>query len=170
MNMALSLKTSSAAGKTWNPLRNLRRWHQQRQTAAALMVLDDAGLHDIGISRGEIPWMARMTRNALIASMVALGTIGAAQAQDAGPRLIGTGDNAQLVYPAPSRNVVGGGVASLTGTGDNALLAYSGPMRQEAQTGLVAELIGTGDNAQLVYQAPATGSSLLAGYGSRPRG
>src|SRR4051812_21746506 len=65
-----------------------------------------------------------MIRNTLIAAAIALGTLGAAQAQDNGPRLIGTGNNAQLVYPVPSANVVGGGVASLTGTGDNARLAY----------------------------------------------
>ena len=111
-----------------------------------------------------------MIRNALIASVIALGTLGAAQAQDNGPRLIGSGDNAQLVYSEPSRNVAGGGVASLTGTGDNARLAYTGPVMPEAQSGLVAELNGTGDNAQLTYHAPAAGSSLLAGHGSRPRG
>jgi len=111
-----------------------------------------------------------MIRNTIIAAVLALGAVGAAQAQDNGPRLIGTGDNAQLVYAVPSRNTVGGGVATLTGTGDNARLAYGGPVRQEAQTGLVAELVGTGDNAQLVYRAPATGSTLLAGQGARPRG
>jgi hypothetical protein len=111
-----------------------------------------------------------MFRNALIASVIALGTLGAAQAQDAGPRLIGTGDDVQLFYPEPSRNLVGGGVASLIGTGDNARLAYTGPVRPEAQSGLVAELNGTGDNAVLTYHAPIAGSSLVAGHGSRPRG
>src|SRR3954453_21929262 len=107
-----------------------------------------------------------MIRNTLIAAAIALGSLGAAQAQDNGPRLIGTGNNAQLVYPVPSANVVGGGVASLTGTGDNARLAYGGPVAQQAASGLVAELVGTGDNAQLVYHAPAAGGSLLAGYGA----
>jgi ethanolamine utilization microcompartment shell protein EutL len=121
------------------------------------------------ICRGELPWMGRMGRKALIASVIALGSIGAAQAQDAGPRLIGTGDDAQLVYPAPSRSLVGGGVASLTGAGDDAHLAYGGPTVSETQTGLVAELVGTGDNARLVYHAPAGSTSLLARYVSRPR-
>jgi hypothetical protein len=65
-----------------------------------------------------------MSRNALIASVVALGAAGAAQAQDGGPRLIGSGADAQVVYAEPSRNLVGGGVATTCGSSDDRTIAY----------------------------------------------
>jgi hypothetical protein len=52
-----------------------------------------------------------MFRTTLIASVIALGAAGAAQAQDLGPRLIGGGADGgpRVEYAAPSQNVVGGG-------------------------------------------------------------
>jgi len=110
-----------------------------------------------------------MFRNAVIASVVAFGVAGVAQAQDLGPRLIGGGADAQVVYAEPSRNLVGGGVAATSGSGDDRTIAY-GTTAFQAQAGLVAELTGAGENAQLVYRpaAPAT-DSLLAGRPARPR-
>jgi hypothetical protein len=168
MSTAQSPETSSAACTTWNPLRILHRWNQQRQMVAVSTALYEAPSHSIWIRRGEVPREAQMIRKALFASMIALGTIGAAQAQDAGPRLIGTGDNAQLVHPMPSRNLVGGGVAVLTGTGDDAQLVHGGPLTAKASA-LIVELVGTGDDARLVYYSPAAGNSLLAANRSRPR-
>jgi hypothetical protein len=111
-----------------------------------------------------------MFRNALFASLIALGATGVAQAQDAGPRLIGGGDNTQRVYSQPSRNVVGGGAASITGGGDDMRIAYGQGVTTEVASGLVAELVGGGDNAQLVYRQAAPSDSLLAGQASRPHG
>jgi hypothetical protein len=58
-----------------------------------------------------------MIRNAVFASVIAFGAIGAAQAQDAGPRLVGGGDNKQLVYrPAvPAGAMVAGRAAQPRG-------------------------------------------------------
>ena len=113
-----------------------------------------------------------MIRNALIASVIALGTFGAAQAQDNGPRLVGGGDNAQVVYAVPSHDVVGGGAATITGGGDNLRIAYGSGITTQEQSGLVAELIGGGNDKQLVYRpvAPAPTGSLLAGYPARQGG
>lgn len=69
-----------------------------------------------------------MIRNTVFAAAIALGTFGAAQAQDAGPRLVGGGDNTQVVRAEPGRNVVGGGSATLTGGGDDRHLAYGPTM------------------------------------------
>jgi uncharacterized protein YjiS (DUF1127 family) len=48
-----------SARAPWSPLRSLRHWYRERQATAALMSLDDAQLKDIGIYRGEIPWLVR---------------------------------------------------------------------------------------------------------------
>jgi len=71
-----------------------------------------------------------MIRSIFLASALTLGALGAAQA--AGPQLVGTGDNAQLVYDAPSRNVVGGGVATLKGADENATVTYQSVVSQPA--------------------------------------
>ncbi|MDO9709825.1 hypothetical protein [Paracraurococcus lichenis] len=107
-----------------------------------------------------------MIRNALIASAIALGTIGAAQAQDAAPRLVGGGADASVVYDAPSRNLAGGGLATILGGGENQRLSYAG-ITTQAPSGLVGTVIGGGENRQLVYRPALAGSRLLAGQGAR---
>ncbi len=114
-----------------------------------------------------------MFRNALFASLIALGAAGAAQAQ---APLDGSA-------AALGGNVVGGGVATLSGGGDNATVTYSaggagGGMTFHAQAprlararngqgngglsveylepetappGREAWLLGGGDNAEVVY-------------------
>jgi hypothetical protein len=89
-----------------------------------------------------------MLRNALFASAIALGalaTSGVATAQDRGPRLVGGGNDAEVVYAVPSRNVVGGGVATIS---------------------------GGGEDQQIVYRpaAPAAASTMFAGQPSRRGG
>ncbi|MBD0274878.1 MAG: hypothetical protein ICV73_23505, partial [Acetobacteraceae bacterium] len=49
-----------------------------------------------------------MLRKVLFASTIALGAAGCAAQPDGGPRLVGGGDNAQVVYSEQSRNVLGG--------------------------------------------------------------
>jgi hypothetical protein len=111
-----------------------------------------------------------MIRNALIASVIALGTLGAAQAQDNGPRLIGGGDNAEVVYAVSSQNVVGGGAATITGGGDNLRIAYGSGVTTQEQRGLVAEMIGGGNDTQLVYRQLAPTDSQFAGHPARQGG
>ena len=92
-----------------------------------------------------------MVRNALFASLIALGAAGAAQAQ--APR---DGSAAAL-----AGNVVGGGVATLSGGGDNATVTYStggagGGMTFHSQAGRAARFAGTqGDGPIVEYTAPA---------------
>jgi hypothetical protein len=113
-----------------------------------------------------------MFRNALFASLIALGAAGAAQAQDHGPRLVGGGTDAQVVYAEPSRNLVGGGVASLSGGGDDRQIAYGPNPVTEAPATAIARLVGGGVDAQVIYEQPqASAASMLAtGRGAQPRG
>ncbi|GGC28934.1 hypothetical protein GCM10011504_03880 [Siccirubricoccus deserti] len=110
-----------------------------------------------------------MFRNALFASLIALGAAGVAQAQDAGPRLIGGGDNTQLVYGRTSSNLVGGGGASIIGGGDDLRITYGRDATTEVASGLAAELVGGGENAQLVYRQELPSDSFLVGQAARPR-
>jgi hypothetical protein len=104
-----------------------------------------------------------MLHNALFASVIALGAAGMAQAQDLGPRLVGGGEDAQVVYAEPSRNVAGGGVASISGGGNNMQIAYGPRVTTQAGIGLFAELTGGGDNAEVVYRQVAPSATMLAG-------
>jgi hypothetical protein len=92
-----------------------------------------------------------MVRNALFATLIALGAAGAAQAQ--APR---DGSAAAL-----AGNVVGGVVATLSGGGDTATVTYStggagGGMTFHSQAGRAARFAGTqGDGPVVEYTAPA---------------
>ena len=111
-----------------------------------------------------------MFHNALIASLITLAAAGVAQARDPGPRLVGGGENAEAVYGQPSRNVVGGGVASLSGGGDNAQIAYGPDATTEASNGLVARLENVNGDLRVVYGPAAPSGSMLAGRAGQPRG
>jgi hypothetical protein len=116
-----------------------------------------------------------MFRNALFASVIALGAAGAAQAQ--------APDTTGFAVPATG-NVVGGGGATIVGGGDNTTILYSGtgagpggtiqaqaPRLARARNGYhglsveylepetappgrEAWMVGGGDNAQVVYSDP----------------
>ncbi len=111
-----------------------------------------------------------MFRNALIASLITFGATGIAQAQDHGPRLIGGGENAQVIYAEPSRNVVGGGLASISGGGDNTQIAYGPSVTTGASNGLVARLENINGDLRVVYGPATPSSSMLAGRTGQPRG
>jgi hypothetical protein len=113
-----------------------------------------------------------MFRTALIASVLALGAAGAAQAQDLGPRLIGGGADGgpRVEYAAPSQNVVGGGYARLTGDSDSRSLAYAGPTATQAPSGLIGQLVGGGSEQKLVYVPAPASSTALAGKPARHGG
>lgn len=65
-----------------------------------------------------------MIRTILAATLIAGATFTTAFAAD-GPRLIGTGDNAQMTTDTP-RVVLGGGEAQLSGSDNNAAIVYRG--------------------------------------------
>lgn len=109
-----------------------------------------------------------MFRTMLLASALVAGLAGTALAQG-GPRLVGGGENAQVVYDAPSQNIVGGGVASISGGGDNTQIAYGSFLAQSPDP-LVAELQGGGENARLVYHRAPAPASQLAGRPLRTGG
>ena len=111
-----------------------------------------------------------MIRNTLYAAAIALATIGAAQAQDNGPRLVGGGADAAVSYAAPSNNLVGGGHATIVGGGENQRLAYAADPTVQAPSGLLAEVVGGGENRQLVYRAAPAPRRELAGQAARQGG
>ena len=116
-----------------------------------------------------------MVRNALFASLIALGAAGAAQAQ--------APDTTGLSVPATG-NAVGGAAATIIGGGDNTTIFYSGggasrggalqapaprPARarngyggvsveylepETAPPGREAWMVGGGENARVVYTRP----------------
>ncbi len=89
-----------------------------------------------------------------------------ALAQD-GPRLVGSGDNAVVVYDQAPGSIVGGGVVQMTGSGANTQFTY-GPVA--AQPGRVARLSGSGVNAEVTYAPEAPVARGFAGARSLPRG
>jgi hypothetical protein len=113
-----------------------------------------------------------MFRTALIASVLALGTAAAAQAQDLSPRLIGGGADGgpQVVYAEPSQNVVGGGFARLIGEGGSRSLAYAGPTTSQVPSGLIGQLVGGGNEQALAYVPAPAASTALAGRSTRHGG
>lgn len=110
-----------------------------------------------------------MLRTTLFAVTLAvpLFAFGAAQAQDAGPRLVGGGVNTEAVYASPSHNVVGGGTATITGGDDNLRIAYGPRVENQAAPAYRAELTGGGDNTQVVYHEVVPSTSMLAGRDNR---
>jgi hypothetical protein len=109
-----------------------------------------------------------MFRSILLASTLAVALTGTALAQG-GPRMVGGGPDAQVVYDAPSDNVVGGGLASIVGGARDQRLAYGGTPTTSPPTGLVAEITGEAGNRHITYRAPnqARGSGQLAGNPAR---
>ena len=109
-----------------------------------------------------------MLRSILLASTLTIALTGAALAQG-GPRVVGSGPDAQVVYDAPSQNVVGGGAATIIGGARDQRLAYGGTPTTSAPTGLVAEITGEAGNRHIVYRTatPAARSGQLAGTPAR---
>ena len=106
-----------------------------------------------------------MIRNAVFATLIALGAAGAAQAADRGPWLVNEGGSQEVVYgTAPAGNLVGGAFATISGGGDNLAYRAAPGGRTEAGTGLVARLENVNGNQRVVYgpAAPAASASRLA--------
>jgi hypothetical protein len=105
-----------------------------------------------------------------LAATLALGISSAAQAQQTGPRLIGGGDDAQVVYAQPSHNLAGRGTATLVGGGEDRQVAYAPDTVAQPGHGLVAVLVGGGADVQLAYREPTMPWTMTAEAGQRPRG
>ncbi|MDO9710464.1 hypothetical protein [Paracraurococcus lichenis] len=102
-----------------------------------------------------------MLRTMLLASTLALGLTGIAFAQG-GPRLVGGGPDAEVVYDAPPANVVGGGFARITGEADNRTIAYGSTPQAQASSGLVAEITGDANSRHVTYRNAAPAPTGLA--------
>jgi hypothetical protein len=98
-----------------------------------------------------------MVRSSIItriaaATLIAGGFATAAVAEQTGPRLVGTGDNVSIEYPAARGNVVGGALSRLAGDGENA--GVEAISVQNVQPGRAATLVGSGENATVIYADP----------------
>ena len=86
----------------------------------------------------------------------------AASAQDAGPRVVGTGDNASVEYSTPSRNILGGALTRTTGSGEGASTEIVSV--QHVQPGrVVLRVTNSGDNQEIVYGDAAPALRLAQG-------
>jgi hypothetical protein len=103
-------------------------------------------------------------RTAIAAAFAAgFGTAAAAE-EWTGPRVVGSGQNASVVYSSPSRNIVGGALTRTIGSGESAEVVVLDA--QHEQAGRVARVVGSGENMSVVYEAP-TAPALMAKAGER---
>ncbi len=109
------------------------------------------------------------THSLALAATLALGISSIAQAQQNGPRLVGGGEDAQVVYTQPSHNLAGRGSATLVGGGEDRQVVYAPMSTGQASSGFVARITGGGENQQVVYEAAPNTNSALAGLIGPPR-
>ncbi len=107
-----------------------------------------------------------MFRNAVFASLIALGaasaaTGAAAQTADEGPRLVNRNGTQEVVYGPRPGNVVGGAHATITGGGDNTTYRAAPGARTE-EPALIGRLSGGGDDEVVTYTVPAQAARLGA--------
>jgi hypothetical protein len=100
---------------------------------------------------------ARIAAMALIGAGFATGAL----AGQAGPRLVGSGENMSVEYPAPSANIVGGALTQTSGSGESASVRAIAV--QNRQAGRVGQLVGSGENQRVVYPQPAGALRLAQG-------
>jgi hypothetical protein len=104
------------------------------------------------------------TRFAVAAAFAAAFGTAAAAEEWTGPRVVGTGQNASVVYSSPSQNIVGGALTRTVGSGESAEVVVLDA--QQAQAGRVARVVGSGENLSVVTDAPAT-QALMAKAGEQ---
>lgn len=59
LSVTRQTKPTNETSSTMNLIRNYRNWRRYRQTVNELSRLSNRELSDLGISRGEIPYVAR---------------------------------------------------------------------------------------------------------------
>ena len=104
--------------------------------------------------------MTRPNRFAAVtaAALLGFGFATAAVAHD-GPYVVGSGENASVVYPEPSTNIVGGALSRSTGSGESeGTQVLAAPTMQPA--GRIGRLVGSGENQSVVYDGAAPSSAL----------
>lgn len=69
-------------------------------------------------------------------------------------------------HASDARNVQGGGEARLVGSGEDARVVYTGPVRGQAP--LYAHMVGTGEDARIVYSVTPDRNLALRGAGEIP--
>lgn len=74
-----------------------------------------------------------------------LGTAAAAE-EWTGPRVVGTGENASVVYPSPSANIVGGAITRQVGSGESASIEVLSV--QNFTIGRPTRQVGSGESAK----------------------
>lgn len=111
-----------------------------------------------------------MFRNLLLASVIAVGTAGAALAQE-GPRLVGGNGNGgpEVVYGNTDNlpgSVVGGAQVRLSGGDRDRVFQYG---RVNAFPGQVGQLVGGGADAHVVYEPVQHANGLASVETGAPR-
>ena len=113
-----------------------------------------------------------MLRSILLASTFAVALTGTAFAQGAsngGPRMVGGGPDAQVVYMTRRAPMSSAAVPTIIGGARDQRLAYGGTPTTLAPSGLVGEITGEAGNRHVTYhQASPTGAGLLAGRPPAP--
>jgi hypothetical protein len=108
--------------------------------------------------------MNAYARIAIAAAFAAAFGTAAAAGELTGPHVVGTGQNASVVYSSPSRNIVGGALTRTTGSGESAEVVVLDV--QHVQAGRIARVVGSGENMSVVHEAP-TMPVMMAGAGER---
>ena len=93
--------------------------------------------------------MNAFTRTAA-AALVGLGFATAASAAEwTGPRVVGSGENASVVYPVPSQNIVGGALTRTVGSGESETTEVIAV--QKTTPGQLSHSMGSGESQELIY-------------------
>jgi hypothetical protein len=96
----------------------------------------------------------RTTTRFAAAALLAAGFGAPALAQDwVGPRVVGTGENASVEYPTPSRNIVGGATYRVTGSGESQ--SFEVLSVEHANPGRLSQTVGSGESQSIVFIEPA---------------
>ena len=89
-------------------------------------------------------------KNIAVATLLGLGFATAASAEEwTGPRVVGTGENASVVYSSPSENIVGGALTRTVGSGESATVEVISV--QKTNPGHPTRVIGSGEGSQLIF-------------------
>ena len=93
--------------------------------------------------------MNAFTRTAA-AALVGLGFATSASAAEwTGPRVVGSGENASVVYDMPSRNIVGGALTRTVGSGESETTEVIAV--QKTTPGQLSHSMGSGESQEQVY-------------------
>jgi hypothetical protein len=98
------------------------------------------------------------------ATLIGAGFATAAAAQQPGPRVVGSGENASVEYSAPSANIVGGALTQTYGSGESASVRATDV--QNVQGGRVGRLVGSGENQTVIYVDPLPAPARVAQVGA----